>query len=244
LKTVLKSEDCPFAGDGFGRNRMKRHLRVVLGILVTSASQFGLACGGDDASALVNTATSSGTGGSDTTGSAGAATTTSSGAGGDSNGAGGASTVATTATSGAGGSNGSGGPSSGTAGTGVGPGGASGSGGQSVADASGGTGGGSKDASAGGTGGATRDAGADRGCVPSDADRCDNCTASRCCVELDTCEANAACKDGYAAIDACIGDSGRANRERACYTQFGMTDQRAKNLADCVVANCMNQCNL
>ena len=219
---------------------MRRAFGMTLGILATTAGQFVAACGGSDASTapVDTTATSSGTGGSATTGSSGAATT---GAAGSSNGA--AGTM-----SGAGGANGSG-----TSGTSTGAGGgsggstvSSGSGGTSVADASGGAGGALKDASSSDAkgkdgGGPVRDA---AGCVPSDADRCDSCTSSRCCVELDACEANAACKAAYAAIDACIGDAGSAKRERGCYNQFAATDQRAKTLADCVIASCPNQCNL
>jgi len=130
----------------------------------------------------------------------------------------------------------------------TGAGGGTGSGGTMVVDdASSGAGGVPTDASSADApenGGAIRDRTTDRACPPSDADRCDTCTSSRCCVELDACDANATCKAAYAAIDACIGDSARTARERTCYDQFAMKDQRAKNLADCVIANCANPCNL
>lgn len=97
-------------------------------------------------------------------------------------------------------------------------------------------------------GGAKKDGGrteADGGCSQTAEDKCDTCTEKHCCVQLDMCDANATCSAAFAAIDTCIGDSSAEATIKKCYTTFGDTPgtgQTAKNLYDCVVAQCAAQC--
>jgi hypothetical protein len=97
--------------------------------------------------------------------------------------------------------------------------------------------------------GTKRDGGrtdADGGCTQTAEDKCDTCTEKHCCAQLDACDAAAACSTAYSAIDRCIGDSSSLATSKACYKTFGDTQgagQTAKNLYDCVVAQCSAQCH-
>jgi hypothetical protein len=88
--------------------------------------------------------------------------------------------------------------------------------------------------------------GADGGCTQTAEDKCDTCTEKHCCAQLDACDANSTCASAYAAIDKCIGDSSSGATAKQCYKTFGETQgsgQSAKNLFDCVVAQCAAQCH-
>lgn len=99
------------------------------------------------------------------------------------------------------------------------------------------------------SGGSKKDGGrtgADGGCSQAAEDKCDTCTEKHCCAQLDMCDANLECKRAFAAIDGCIGDAGSAAVSKQCYKTFGDTQgtgQTAKNLVDCIIAQCPGVCH-
>ena len=109
------------------------------------------------------------------------------------------------------GMDGSGNPEAGTDGNG---------GGDGAGDGSGGDGGGGGDASG------------DAGCLGTWTS-CATCLTTNCATELTACNANNACKNGFAALAACETMCGMN-----CIQTFEATGQEAQDLSDCGQNNC------